>query len=203
MNAALRKLLLIVLAIFLLTSCSRNSVEDPKINLEPSSPIESLLPESAPKTTSVADTDKIPVLISIPALHVEAPVQPVGLDTEGRMATVSSAETVGWYKYGSSPGQPGNSILAGHRDWKGKAGSFQNIEKLKIGDDVVITFDDESIEILTVTSNDTYDLDEVPASVMDLSGEEHTTLITCTGYFDKKKRGYQSRAVVVLKETSG
>src|SRR5690606_1131997 len=162
----------------------------------PSVPIEFMSSETLPKISTATNTHKIPVLISIPELHVEAPIQPVGLDSEGRMDTISSSEIVGWYKHGSRPGQPGNSLLAGHRDWKGKAGSFQHIEKLEIGDEVIITFDDESVEILTVTSNDTYALDEVPTSVMDLSGEEHTTLITCTGYFDKKKRGYQSRVVV-------
>lgn len=195
MKTTLKHFLLLVLTAILLTSCSHTDAGDPTINIVPSAIVETS-PSVLPKAPI---REKIPILISIPELHVEATVQSVGLDEEGRMATIPSAEAIGWYKYGSIPGRGGNSILAGHRDWKGKSGSFRNIEKLNIGDKAEITFDDGSIEAFTVISNNTYPLDAVPSIVMDLSGEERTTLITCTGHFDKKKRGYQSRAVVVLK----
>jgi LPXTG-site transpeptidase (sortase) family protein len=200
----LKKLFTFILATILLVSCSHEATEKPKnkltaVNLEatPFTTTKSgVLPVHEPKKL-------IPEMISIPNLHVEAPIKAVGLDDEGRMATIPSADTIAWYEYGSTPGQVGNSILAGHRDWKGKLGSFRNIEKLNKGDEVSIRFNDGSVKSFIVISNETYSLKDVPEVVMDLGGEERTTLITCAGRFIKEAGGYQNRVVVVLKSLVG
>jgi hypothetical protein len=129
----------------------------------------------------------------------EAPIQPVGLDYEGRVGTISDAKTVGWYKHGPSPGSKGNAILDGHRDWNGEWGSLRFIEHLEIGENVEIEFQDGSSQIFYVFSNDIYSLVEVPSDVMDLSGQSRVTIITCAGKYERGKGGYQSRVVVVLK----
>lgn len=203
-----RKIAIILYAAaIILTSCSHRTAELPKIKTEePISKISrSVIPPDGGITESsptAHDLKKIPRSILIPKLHVDAPIEAVGLDAKGRMATVPDARVIGWYKYGSTPGQGGNAILAGHRDWKGSLGSFYNIEKLKTGDSVTIRFEDDSMDIFEVTSNNTYRLGEVPEKVMDLTGDPHVTLITCTDRFDKKVGGYQSRAVVVLREVN-
>nr|WP_272945331.1 class F sortase [Paenibacillus gorillae] len=104
-----------------------------------------------------------------------------------------------WYKFGAMPGQEGNAILAGHRDWKGSFGNFRDIEKLDVGDVVTIRFDKGSKKIFNVALNNTYRLDDVPEMVMDLAGDSRVTLITCGGRFDKKFAGYQNTIVIVLK----
>lgn len=137
--------------------------------------------------------------MEISSLDVSAPIQLVGLDNEGRVATIPGAETIAWYRYGAASGAQGNAILAGHRDWKGKLGSFGSIERLNLGEIVIITFADGTEPTFKVVSNNTYLMDEVPESVMELKGEAKVTSIICTGKYDKVKGGYQSRVVVVIK----
>ncbi|WP_141505098.1 class F sortase [Paenibacillus luteus] len=141
---------------------------------------------------------RIPVKIEMPSFGISALIQPVALDNEGRVDTIPDASVIGWYKYGSAPGAEGNAILAGHRDWKRKKGSFHSIEHLRIGETVAIEYEDGSSQEFKVVSNDVYLLDEVPNSVMQLDGNARVTLITCTGKYNKVKGGYQSRAVVIL-----
>lgn len=194
----MKKLLLLILATILFVSCSHEAPEKPKnkltaVHLETTTtPKSDVLPIHEPKKL-------VPEMILIPNLHIEAPIQAVGLDNEGRMATIPSPDAIAWYKYGSTPGQVGNSILAGHRDWKGSLGSFRGIERLETGDEVIIRFDNGSAATFKVESNHTYRLNDVPDTVMDLSGESRVTLITCAGPFVKKAGGYQNRVVVVLK----
>src|SRR5579875_1358619 len=59
-------------------------------------------------TTTVTPINKnelekkaIPISIVIPRLNVQASIQPVGLDREGRMATIPNAKTIAWYAYGA------------------------------------------------------------------------------------------------------
>jgi len=141
---------------------------------------------------------KVPTEITIPALHVKAPIQPVGLDRAGHMATLANPTTIAWYVYGAAPGAAGNAILAGHRDWNGTLGTFWNLEQLQVSDDVVITFADGTRLALQVVSDNTYPENAVPADVMRNTGETRTTLITCAGDFVRSAGGYQSRVVIVL-----
>lgn len=148
--------------------------------------------------TEEQKAERIPTKVLIPAINIVAPIEPVGLDSEGRVDTIPNALTVAWYKYGAAPGSQGNAILAGHRDWNGTLGSLRSIEDLKIGEAVTITFKDGSEQSFKVVSNNTYLMDEVPEGVMSLEGESRITMITCSGKFVKEKGGYQNRVVVVL-----
>jgi sortase (surface protein transpeptidase) len=153
-----------------------------------------------PIKQSVANNEKVPVSIAVPRLGVQAAIQPVGLDKEGRMATIPDAKVIAWYAYGSVPGGEGNAILAGHRDWNGALGTFWRIETLKPHDIIRIGFSDGNQSVFEVVSDTTYPSNNVPNQVMQLSGLTRTTLITCAGDFDHSGGGYQSRAVVILQE---
>ena len=144
----------------------------------------------------------VPVEIAIPSLDVSAPIQPVGLDSAGRMATIPNAKVVAWYSYGATPGAPGNAILAGHRDWNGTLGTFWQLGSLKPKDKVEIRFSNGTQRVFQVVSDHTYLASQVPSQVMSRTGVTRTTLITCAGDFVRSKGGYQSRAVAILKEVS-
>ncbi|MCL6452823.1 MAG: class F sortase [Alicyclobacillus sp.] len=150
---------------------------------------------------AAAQPPVIPVEISIPRLHREAPVVPVGLDASGRMATVPNAGVIAWYEGGAVPGGPGNAILAGHRDWAGELGVFWQLESLRKGDVVLVRFSDGHVLSLTVASDAVYNANFVPASAMNVRGASRTTLITCVGDFIRSAGGYQSRVVVTLRAT--
>lgn len=153
-----------------------------------------------PVKNSVAHDGKVPVSIAIPSLDVQAAIQPVGLDREGRMATIPDAKVIAWYAYGGVPGNTGNAVLAGHRDWNGSLGTFWSIDTLKSHDIVRIGFSDGSQSVFEVVSDTLYPANHVPDQVMQVNASTRTTLITCAGDFDRSGGGYQSRAVVILQE---
>lgn len=147
-------------------------------------------------------TQIAPVEIAIPSLDVSAPIEPVGLDRMGQMATIPNPNIIAWYAYGATPGTPGNAILAGHRDWNGTLGTFWQLGSLTPKDKVEIRFANGAHEVFQVVSDHTYLASQVPPQVMSSTGAPRTTLITCAGDFVRSEGGYQSRAVVVLKKVS-
>src|SRR3990170_694782 len=77
-----------------------------------------------------------PLRIEIPALRVSAPVVPVGIDATGAMGTPRTAHEVAWWD-GMAVGA-GNALLAGHKDWNRRPGSFFRLSELRPGDAVVV-----------------------------------------------------------------
>jgi LPXTG-site transpeptidase (sortase) family protein len=141
-----------------------------------------------------------PVKLEIPSLEVSAPIYGVGLTKNGAMATLDGPTVIAWYKYSSIPGQEGNAILAGHRDWNGALGTLFYLETMKKGDKLIITFEDGHTETFQLESNHLYHQDHIPEHVMDLDGESRVTVITCAGKYIRGNGGYQSRAVAVFKK---
>jgi LPXTG-site transpeptidase (sortase) family protein len=157
-----------------------------------------------PKQTSVSlksqDSKKVPKRMQIPILNVDAPIGEVGLSKDGAMDTIPKANIIAWYKPGSVPGQEGNSLLAGHRDWKKKLGSFFYLDKLIPGDKIIISFSDKSSQSFEVVSKNIYNKNNVPPEVMKLDGRERTTLITCYPPFKKDEKQYQNRLIVIIEK---
>src|SRR5438128_2185263 len=57
-----------------------------------------------------------PTTIRIPAIHINARVESVGLDSEGHMAVPKVPANVAWYNLGPKPGEDGNAVIDGHID---------------------------------------------------------------------------------------
>lgn len=165
-------------------------------------PAPTLAPSATPLPTPSPTpyVQKIPTRIYFTNYERQADIFPVGVDEDNRMGTLNSAKDSAWYQFGPSPGEPGNAILNGHVKWKGELGTFSILKEMKVGDEVVIEYDDSSFKYFDVTNLDTYLLDEIPASVMDLAGESRMTLITCLGDYDTSIGTSRSRVVAVCKE---
>jgi hypothetical protein len=56
------------------------------------------------------------VRLAVPALGVDAPVEPVGIRDDGQMALPDDVDRLGWYRFGPVPGAEGSAVLAGHVD---------------------------------------------------------------------------------------
>ncbi len=83
--------------------------------------------------------ESFPVTISIESIGVYASIQAVGV-LDGAMAVPDSKDYVGWYKYGTHPGETGSAVLAGHVNWKnGDDAVFTRLKEIQIDDIVVIT----------------------------------------------------------------
>lgn len=141
-----------------------------------------------------------PVHLEIPSIKVSASIFGVGLTKTGTMDTLKGPTSIAWYKYGAIPGEKGNAILAGHRDWNGVLGSLYNLEKMKIGDKLTITYEKGHKRIFKLVSNRIYLINEIPKEAMSLEGDTRVTIITCAGKYDSKTQLYDSRAIAVFKK---
>jgi len=139
-----------------------------------------------------------PSRLVIPKLDIDAQVEFVGEDDEGRMDVPKKDENVAWWKLGVIPGQQGSAVIAGHYDKKdGGPAVFYNLGNLNIGDEIRIV-DEEGVTRVfkvfrkEVFKDETFPLQEVFA---DNSGER-LNLITCEGVFDSASKNYSDRLVV-------
>jgi sortase (surface protein transpeptidase) len=138
-----------------------------------------------------------PISLRIPALGVDAPVTPVGVDAATREVLVpEDSATVGWYRHGPSPGQPGSAVLAGHVDYGEGRAVFYRLGKLEPGAVVVVGFGDGSERRFRVVARRLYGEDDLPARVFAVSGRPVLTLITCGGSYDASARSYEGNVVV-------
>lgn len=135
-----------------------------------------------------------PVKIDIPAIQIDANIEQVPI-TNGVMGVPKNAWNVGWYPELSKPGQDTNVVMAGHKDWWGIGPTiFANLQNLAPGDKVYLTDQQGSGFTYVITSVESVPSDIDAAKIVDDTGRETLTLITCTGTFDGQE--YQSRLIV-------
>src|SRR6266542_3926636 len=60
----------------------------------------------------------VPTRIQIPAIKVDAPITPLGLDENGsvQVPPLDEPALTGWYQSGAAPGQRGSAVILGHVD---------------------------------------------------------------------------------------
>jgi len=124
---------------------------------------------------------KTPVRIVIPTLNLDAKISAMGTDSSGAFDVPRGPYGVSWYNKSAFPGYPGNAILAGHNYWNDTPGTFVNLHQLDTGDIAVIYYHDQTKKLFEVISKSVFLIEDEPDSVMALTGETRTTLITCAG----------------------
>ncbi|MEI7555290.1 class F sortase [Candidatus Chlorohelix sp.] len=152
---------------------------------------------STPYGIAPAYTQPIARLI-IPKLGIDTPIEYVGVLPNGNMDVPANPNNVGWYKYGARPGEAGNAVIAGHRDWYnlGKV-VFYNLGSLAPGDLIYVQSSLDKRQTFVVTG-----VSSVPAyggaseSVFGASATPNLNLITCIGDFDPASRSYNNRLIV-------
>lgn len=138
-----------------------------------------------------------PVRVLVPAIGVDAPVSPAGVEGERRELDVpDDARSVVWYRHGPSPGEPGSAVLAGHVDLGGARAVFYRLRELKPGMRVVVAYDDGSRAAFRVVARRLYDKDRLPPLVFRAGGRAAIALITCGGSYDAESRSYRGNTVV-------
>jgi LPXTG-site transpeptidase (sortase) family protein len=134
--------------------------------------------------------------IAMPALGVKAPIVRVGVDAKtNSMVTPRNARDVAWLDQGPFPGVQQNAVLAGHKNWSGRTGSFDGLARLRNGDPVVVTFGARTWTFKIVWVR-LYDPRNAPVDkLMGLTSAPSVTLITCGGAFDRSIRHYRGRVI--------
>jgi LPXTG-site transpeptidase (sortase) family protein len=169
-------------------SVQRTSSVKPKPTTHPTSP-----------SPTVAPIDQ-PARLIIPAIHLDAAVETVGLQPTGDLDTPQEhpLDDVGWYSMGPLPGAVGSAVIDGHLDRPGGAPAvFWYLNDLHVGDDVMVLSSQGKTLHFSVTRVQAYAPQDAPLQAIfgDMSGN-YLNLITCAGYWIPSEHQTTQRLVV-------
>ncbi len=145
---------------------------------------------------SIAEDGPRPVGLDIPALNVDdSVVRPVGVEDNGEFE-VPIASEVGWYRFGSGPGEEGSTVMAAHIAYDGEDGVFRNLSTVENGSLVNVELDDGSTLSYKIVDRVEYNKTQLPFDdIFSESGPDRLVLITCGGEFNPELRSYESNVV--------
>ncbi|WAZ21562.1 class F sortase [Streptomyces cinnabarinus] len=136
--------------------------------------------------------------VRIPSIRVDAPLMGLGLTPSGSL-DVPPAERenlAGWYESGTTPGEQGTAIVAGHVDNAEGPAVFYRLGALKKGSAVEVDRRDGSTAVFTVDAVEVYDARDFPdEKVYGAARRPELRVITCGGGYSRAT-GYQGNVVV-------
>lgn len=140
----------------------------------------------------------------IPAIGIDAPVEPVGVLSNGALNVpqINQWTGVGWYKDGPVPGQAGSAIIDGHLDRPGGSPAvFWNLHQLQRGDMVMVVDAQGQTLRFQVIQLQAYRPNIAPLGKIygDTSGV-YLNLITCDGSWIPSQHQTAERLVVYTKK---
>lgn len=140
----------------------------------------------------------------VPSAGLKSAVVRVGRTPSGAMGSPDNPYVIGWLDSSAAPGEPGNTLLAGHRDFEDVSGNIGTgvcweLVNTEPGDQMLVRDNDQGIYyVYTVTEAVTLDPHDRDAARYLWDTEEPViTLITCTGSFNADTHQYSHRLVVV------
>ena len=144
----------------------------------------------------------------LPSAKIRADIVRVGLTASNAFGAPDNPEVIGWWETGPAPGEPGNVLLDGHRDFTDTEGNIGTgvcwlLPETGIGDFIVIR-DNEArtnhlYTVIETTSVPRDDQDGV--AYLQPTRESILTLVTCEGSFDTGNNNYSNRRIVVAELT--
>lgn len=126
-----------------------------------------------------------PIRIDIPKIDVAAGIVPLGLQKNGRLEVPGRRQDAGWYRFGPSPGENGNAVIAAHSFTRKGAAAFERLDELSTGDLVFVTMPDGEIVIYRVNGIGVHPKADFPSdAVYGHSDRPELRLVTCGGEQD-------------------
>ena len=142
----------------------------------------------------------MPTLLEMPTVGIAAPVESVGLTSDGAMDVPQDWMSVGWYAQGTRPGEVGNAVMAGHLDTSsGRPAVFWDLDKLAPGDEIAVTYANGDRYVFVVQRSQVFDHDAEGPVIQQIFAPDYTAnlnLITCDGPWDGGLATYPKRLVV-------
>ncbi|MEV1077484.1 class F sortase [Streptomyces sp. NPDC050211] len=139
-----------------------------------------------------------PDRIRIPSLRVDAPLMGLGLTKTGSLEVPPAGQRnlAGWYEAGTTPGETGTAIVAGHVDNADGPAVFYGLGALKRGSTVEVDRRDGGVAVFTVDAVEVYDAKDFPdEKVYGAADRPELRVITCGGGYSRAT-GYQGNVVV-------
>jgi hypothetical protein len=183
-----------VIALVLLTGLALVRNGSGESSVGPPQPVKAAAPDSGSGSGSgsgVSETpDPLPYSaverVRIPALQIDAPVIPVGLDTSGWVAAPPPADPnlAGWFSGAVSPGEKGTAVIVGHVDNREGPAVFYGLGALGKGHHIEVRRQDGRTAVFEVYGNEVFDKAHFPGDrVYGNKGAPELRVITCGGEF--------------------
>ncbi|MFJ4556125.1 class F sortase [Streptomyces massasporeus] len=139
-----------------------------------------------------------PDRIRIPVIGVNAPLTGLGLTKTGSLDVPPAADEnlAGWYEAGTTPGEPGTAIVAGHVDNADGPAVFYDLGALARGSTIEVDRRDGGVAVFTVDAVEVYAAKDFPdEKVYGAARRPELRVITCGGGYSHGT-GYQGNVVV-------
>ncbi|MCC5475693.1 class F sortase [Streptomyces barringtoniae] len=136
--------------------------------------------------------------VRIPAIRVNAPVMPVGLDAAGWVAAPppDDPNLAGWFTGAVSPGEKGTAVVVGHVDNQRGPAVFYGLGALKKGNRIEVLRKDGKTAVFETYGVEVFSKSAFPGDrVYGSKGTPELRVITCGGGFSRKN-GYDGNVVV-------
>jgi len=144
-----------------------------------------------------------PVRIRIPSIRVDAPLTGLGLTRAGNLDVppADQKNLAGWYEAGTTPGDTGTAIVAGHVDNARGPAVFYDLGALTKDSTIEVGRRDGSTALFTVYAVEVYEANDFPDdTVYGAAKRPELRVITCGGGYSKAT-GYQGNVVVFARLT--
>ena len=144
-----------------------------------------------------------PAVLDVPSVGIRSSnFVDLQVAKDGTLNVPGSADEIGLYADGPTPGQLGPAVLGAHVDSKKGPGIFYQLGAVKKGDEITVTRRDKSEVTFTVDKVAVYDKDDFPTEEVyygDFTRPE-IRLVTCGGPYDPED-SYQSNVIVFAHRT--
>ncbi len=158
-------------------------------------------------------------LLSIPSLHIRAPLVPtgaVGAPETASLTIPSDIREVGWWdgkvdddgrivqEDAPAPGQPGVAVIAGHVDSAAEGpGALFDLRALKEGDVIRLRDSTGHVSLWVVEAEPRTSLKtQLPPALWATSGSPKLALVTCGAPFDEETGHYIDNVIVWARQLS-
>ncbi|MFF0015420.1 class F sortase [Streptomyces sp. NPDC005374] len=139
-----------------------------------------------------------PDRVRIPAIRVDAPLTGLALTPSGSLDVPPAAREnlAGWYEAGTTPGEKGTAIVAGHVDNADGPAVFYDLGALQKGSAIDVDRRDGTVAVFTVDAVEVYDARDFPdEKVYGAAKRPELRVITCGGGYSRST-GYRGNVVV-------
>ncbi|KUM90775.1 class F sortase [Streptomyces pseudovenezuelae] len=139
-----------------------------------------------------------PDRVRIPAIRVDAPLMALALTAGGSLDVPPAARKnlAGWYEAGTTPGETGTAIVAGHVDNAEGPAVFYDLGALRKGSAIEVDRRDGSVAVFSVDAVEVYDAKNFPdEKVYGAAKRPELRVITCGGGYSRST-GYRGNVVV-------
>lgn len=155
---------------------------------------------ATPAVVPASPQQAVPIRLIIPAIKLDAAIEPVGVLANGDLETPAQHPWVdaGWYTAGPLPGTRGSAVIDGHLDRPGGLPAvFWDLNKLHAGDSVEVLLSSHKTERFHVMRLISYPPQQAPLQeIFGNGGGTYLNLITCAGYWIPAQQQTALRLVV-------